>query len=73
MIENLIKLLIMDLMLKNLIKKEKKKIKRKNALNRCLGLYSYGLELQKNMKLNKENSELQREKKKTRIISLNKL
>ena len=42
--------------------KEIKKIKRKNALNRCLGLYSYGLELQKNMKLNKENSELQREK-----------
>ena len=41
---------------------EIKKIKRKNALNRCLGLYSYGLELQKNMKLNKENSELQREK-----------
>ena len=42
--------------------KEIKKIKRKNALNRCLGLYSYGLELQKNMKLNKENNEIQKRK-----------
>ena len=41
---------------------EIKKIKSKNALNRCLGLYSYGLELQKNMKLNKENSENERKK-----------
>ena len=41
---------------------EIKKIKRKNALNRCLGLYSYGLELQKNMKLNKENNEIQKRK-----------
>jgi hypothetical protein len=41
---------------------EIKKIKRKNALNRCLGLYSYGLELQKNLKLNKENNELQKKK-----------
>ena len=41
---------------------EIKKIKRKNALNRCLGLYSYGLELQKNMKMNKENSEIQKKK-----------
>ena len=41
---------------------EIKKIKRKNALNRCLGLYSYGLELQKNLKLNKENNEIQKKK-----------
>ena len=41
---------------------EIKKIKRKNALNRCLGLYSYGLELQKNLKLNKENNEIQKQK-----------
>jgi hypothetical protein len=45
------------------IKNQKiKKIKSKNALNRCLSLYSYGLELQKNMKLNKENSENERKK-----------
>jgi len=41
---------------------EIKKIKRKNALNRCLGLFSYGLELQKNLKLNKENNEIQKKK-----------
>ena len=41
---------------------EIKKIKRKNALNRCLGLYSYGLELQKNLKLNKENNKIQKKK-----------
>ena len=41
---------------------EIKKIKRKNALNRCLGLYSYGLELQKNLQLNKENNEIQKKK-----------
>ena len=41
---------------------EIKKMKSKNALNRCLGLYSYGLELQKNMKLNKENNEKQKKK-----------
>ena len=41
---------------------EIKKIKRKSALNRCLGLYSYGLALQKNLKENKENSENQRKK-----------
>ena len=41
---------------------EIKKMKSKNALNRCLGLYSYGLELQKNMKLNKENNEIQKKK-----------
>ena len=39
---------------------EIKKIKRKNALNRCLGLYTYALELQKNMKNNKENREIQK-------------
>lgn len=36
---------------------ENKKIKSKNALIRCLGLYAYGLELQKTMKINKENNE----------------
>ena len=44
---------------------ELKKIKSKNALNRCLGLYSYGLELQKNMKINKENNEIQKKKNDT--------
>ena len=39
---------------------ENKKIKSKNALIRCLGLYAYGLELQKTMKMNKEKSEEQR-------------
>ena len=42
---------------------EIKKIKSKISLNRCLGLYSYGLELQKNLKLNKENCELERKNK----------
>ena len=42
---------------------EIKKIKRKNALNRCLGLYSYGLELQKNMKINEENREIHKKEK----------
>ena len=42
--------------------KEDKKIKSKNALMRCLGLYAYGLELQKSMKLSKENNEKQKEK-----------
>ena len=46
---------------------EIKKIKSKISLNRCLGLYSYGLELQKNLKLNKENCELER-KNKDKII-----
>ena len=41
---------------------EIKKLKCKNALNRCLGLYSYGLELQKNLQMNKENNELQKRK-----------
>ena len=48
---------------------EIKKIKSKNALNRCLGLYSYGLELQKNMKLNKENSENERKKKDIKLCT----
>ena len=39
---------------------ENKKIKSKNALIRCLGLYAYGLELQKTMKMNKEKSEEQK-------------
>ena len=39
---------------------EDKKIKRKKALIRCLGLYAYGLELQRTMKMNKENSDKQR-------------
>ena len=42
--------------------KENQKIKRKNALMRCLGLYAYGLELQKSMKISKENNERQKEK-----------
>ena len=42
--------------------KEDKKINSKNALMRCLGLYAYGLELQKSMKLSKENNEKQKEK-----------
>jgi hypothetical protein len=42
--------------------KEDKKIKSKNALMRCLGLYAYGLELQKSMKLSKENNEKLKEK-----------
>lgn len=41
---------------------EDKKIKRQNALMRCLGLYAYGLELQKSMKISKENNERKREK-----------
>ena len=36
---------------------EYKKVKRKNALMRCLGLYSYGLELKKTMKKNIENND----------------
>ena len=39
---------------------ENKKIKSKNALIRCLGLYAYGLELQKTMKMNKENNDKQK-------------
>ena len=42
--------------------KEYKKIKSKNALMRCLGLYAYGLELQKSMKKSKEDNEKQKEK-----------
>ena len=42
---------------------EIKKIKSKISLNRCLGLYSYGLELQKNMKINKENREIHKKEK----------
>ena len=40
--------------------KEIQKIKSKNALIRCLGLYAYGLELEKTKKMNKENMEKQR-------------
>ena len=40
--------------------KEMKKIKSKNALIRCLGLYAYGLELQKTMKMNKENCDIKK-------------
>ena len=32
----------------------RKKLKYKKALNRCLGLYKYGKELQKNLEMNKE-------------------
>ena len=39
---------------------EYKKIKSKNALIRCLGLYAYGLELKKTMKMNKEKSDEQK-------------
>ena len=39
---------------------ENNKLKRKNALIRCFGLYSYGLELQKTKKMNKENSNRQK-------------
>jgi len=42
--------------------KENQKIKRKNALMRCFGLYAYGLELKKSMKISKENNERQKEK-----------
>ena len=41
---------------------EIKKLKYKKALNRCLGLYKYGKELQKNLEMNKENNERQRKK-----------
>ena len=41
---------------------EIKKIKSKNALIRCLGLYAYGLELQKTNKMNKENSDMKKRK-----------
>jgi hypothetical protein len=41
---------------------EVKKMKRQNAMMRCLGLYAYGLELQKSMKISKENNERKREK-----------
>ena len=39
---------------------ENKKIKSKNALIRCIGLYAYGLELQKTKKMNKENTNRQK-------------
>ena len=41
---------------------EIKKIKSKNALIRCLGLYAYGLELQKTNKMNKENNDMKKKK-----------
>ena len=41
---------------------EIKKIKSKNALIRCLGLYAYGLELQKTKKMNKENNDMKKRK-----------
>ena len=41
--------------LEEMKEEEYKKIKSKNALIRCLGLYSYGLELKKTLKKNKEN------------------
>ena len=40
--------------------KELKKIKSKNALIRCYGLYAYGLELQKTIKMNKENGDIKK-------------
>ena len=43
--------------LEEMKEQENKKIKSKNALVRCLGLYAYGLELQKTMKMNKLKSD----------------
>jgi hypothetical protein len=46
--------------MEDMSEKENQKIKSKNALIRCLGLYAYGLELEKTKKMNKENMDKQR-------------
>jgi hypothetical protein len=37
-----------------------KKIKHKKAIMRCIGLYDYGVELQKTIKMNKQNRDIQK-------------